>query len=389
MTNRERLFVLGIKHLSVMPLIAEPQSPSQLLERIRAARLFADSVYRQLQERSLSMLDAPVAEFALHLVDCKVVTQWQAEMLLTGQVGFYVQGFRLLTPYYRRDQEALFVAEQLFPQRLMLLHLSQTGDGRRSYAAYEFVEGVPLMVWARQRQEVSEVLAGRILDQVLNATATWDTATYRRGLPEHVLLLDGGALKILPPLATKNGSPGIPCDLATERLAYLKRILDAISGPFKMEVLAVCRAWRKHSRNRSLDALDTWHASEITRHRMTFHAYLRKSPPWKQLVSELAKLPASDAPLFQQPVRALDHSLKDRSTPPTEFAPANHRRSPRGVRPIRWRVRQFMLAVLLLTGLAGDWFGRHSRSLKGDISPESEGSASGKAEVPSNRQKTA
>lgn len=378
-------------HLSVMPLIAEPRSPSQLLERIRAARLFADSVYRQLLVRSQSMLDAPVAEYALHLVDHKVVTQWQAEMLLTGQMGFYVQGFRLLTPYYHRGQEALFVAEQLSPQRLMLLHLSQAEDGRRSYAAYEFVEGIPLTVWARQRREVSAVLAGRILDQVLNATAAWDTATFRRGLPEHVLLLDGGALKILPPLAKKKGSRGMPDDLATERLAYLQRILDAISGPSRMQVLTACRAWRKHSRNRSLDALETWHAEEITRHRMTFHAYLRKSPPWKQLEGQLAELPASNARLFQQPARALDHSLRDRSTPQSELVPAIYRRFPRGVptpRPLRWRMRQFMLAVLLLTGLAGDWFGRHSRSLKGDISPDSEGSASGKTEVPSNHQKT-
>jgi hypothetical protein len=106
---------------SNLTFLPNPQTAADLLEGLLRSQLFAESIYGQIFEQSRPFLKYSAREYASALVQRKVLTGWQAEELLTGQMCFYSGTYRLLERLTSGAQSSVFVAEQAGAQRLVLL----------------------------------------------------------------------------------------------------------------------------------------------------------------------------------------------------------------------------------------------------------------------------
>ncbi len=120
--------------------LTPPQTAAELLVGLLRSQLFAESLFGQVFEQSRPYIDRPADEYAVALVENRVLTPWQSTELLAGRIGFYSGIFRLLERLTGTADATVFVAEQAGPQRLVLLHMTRivvVGDPTSSDSSAE------------------------------------------------------------------------------------------------------------------------------------------------------------------------------------------------------------------------------------------------------------
>ncbi len=280
------------------PSIDPPRTPAEFQERLLAARLLADSLQNQLRERSASLLEMPVHDYAAFLVHQKVVTRWQADELLKGRTGFFVEGYKLLVPHFQTTHEALFVAEQVAPQKLVLLHFGTDQHEGRTVTTIDFMECVTLAAWTATGPEIAPSGATNLLRQVELATRDWEAEGLRRAGANHVLLSDQGPVQVLGPLRSDLAFGDTTRAVDRARQGFLLRLAQAMGLPGTNDPSASLDAGRSQWPPAIAGFPNFVERELIPLRRTYFHPFIRKSPPIAHLAPHLATLQAVEATCF-------------------------------------------------------------------------------------------